>query len=155
MGHIAEFKKISGTELLFCLFFVSGGACPGLLAIWNFAPRMIDNCTAPMLIVLSVAITLPIISINSIFAIYAVFQSHDEPIAEFAPVCIGVGSAACMITVGLPFLVAFLFSLSLKTSVWFGIGIELLFLGLCFAMGLLDYKQPKTTSPEVLKPTKL
>jgi hypothetical protein len=147
MIPIKEVREITGQELLFLLFFVSGGACPGLLAIWYFSPQMIQSGSTFMLIVLSVALTLPIISINTVFTFYAVFQSHlDKKYGEIAPMCIAVGTCVVILTVGLPTWVAFMFSLTIKTFAWSVLGAEIVFLGLCFLKGLSMYKVSKSNS---------
>lgn len=147
MITIDGLKKISGQELLFSLFFISGGACPGLLAIWFFSPEMIQNCSTFMLIVLSVALTLPIISINTVLTFYAIFQSHlDKKFGEIAPHCIAIGSLVVMLTMGLSTLLAFLFSWPLKTFVFSSLGIEILFAALCGVMGLSMYRPPSSNS---------
>ena len=146
MIEIDDIRKVSGKELLFSLFFVSGSACPGVLAIWLFAPKMVESGTVLMLLVLSLSVTIPIVSINSLAAIYAVFQSHEEK--EFwgiFPVCIAVGSCAATVSLGVSVLLAFLFGFAIKTFVWTAIGGDSLFLGLCVLMGLSMYKAPTTT----------
>jgi hypothetical protein len=143
--NIADIRSVSGKELLFLLFLVSGAACPGILAIWNFAPQMLHDCSIPLLLLLSGSATLPIVSINSLLAIYAVFQSHEEKdFWSIFPICIAVGSCATLISISVPVLVAFLFGLSLKAFVYTAIGADSLYAGICVLMGLAQYKAPNT-----------
>ena len=141
--QIEDLRKVSGKELLFSLFFISGGACPGVLAIWLFNPAMIETGSVPMLAILSLSVTLPIVAINSLAATYAVFQSHEEKdFASILPVCIGFGSFMSIIAIGVPVLLSFAFGFSIKTFLWSSLGIETLLLGLCFLVGLSMYKSP-------------
>ena len=137
---IVFIKNVSGKELLFYLFLVAGGACPGLLAIWKFSPDMIDACTTPKLIALSVAITLPLISINTILTIYAVFLSHeDKGLADIAPVCVAFGSGVSMVVIALPVFLCFMFSWSINTFLWLGLGVESVFSAFAVLLGLVFY----------------
>jgi hypothetical protein len=137
MGYIEEVTKITGSQLLFSLLIIAGAVCPGLLTIWNFAPQMIDNCSSFMLILLSMAITLPILAINAVAMILTIEQKHDDAdLSEAGP--LGIGFAAClsMLTLGIPLLVAFMASFCLKTFVWSVIGAEGLSLGLSIWAGI-------------------
>jgi hypothetical protein len=138
MGYIEEIVKISGGQLLFSLVIISGAVCPGLLTIWNFAPRMIDSCSSFMLILLSMAITLPIVAINAVTIIFTIGQREKDG-ADLSEVGhIGVGFAACfsMLVVSIPLLVAFMASYCLQTFVWSVIGAEVVAFGLSIWAGI-------------------
>jgi hypothetical protein len=138
---IAFIKNMTGNQLLFYLFLMAGGACPGLLVIWRFKPSMIDHSTVPMLLALSVAITLPFICINTLFSIYAIFQSHlAKDISEVAPHYVACGAFVTMLVISLPVLASFIWVLSFKEFILSAFAIETLFLFFCGCSGLIMYK---------------
>ena len=144
MIQLEDLRKVSGKELLFYIFFVSGGACPGVLAIWLFNPKMIETCSVPMLMLLSISLTLPIVALNSLAAAYVACHSHEEKdFPNALPPCVGVGSLMAIISIGVPLTLSFLFGFSLKTFVEIAGAIEIVCVGLCFLVGLSMYKPPK------------
>jgi len=130
MGYIDDMRKISGSELIFTLLFISGAICPGMLAIWSFAPTVIDKSVV-IFVLLSIALTLPILSVNALAFIIG-FGSHYKKkpldLSEVGPLGIAMGSCITMLSLGIPVLVAFLGSFSLKTFAWLAIGAEVLVL---------------------------
>ena len=141
MFNLNEFRKVTGAELVFLLLFVSGAICPGMLAIWNFYPAFIEKCGAIMLVLLSTAMTLPVISINALSLIICASvtsnpKTDNYDFSDDAPTCIAGGACVLILTMGIPVLLAFMFTLSLKTFVWSVVGANLLFLGLCLWIGI-------------------
>ena len=64
MTQLEDIRKISPHEMIFALLFLSGSICPGIATIWFFAPYLLKEWGTVMVIMLSISITLPILSLN-------------------------------------------------------------------------------------------
>lgn len=137
MGYIEDLRKISGGELVFSLLFISGATCPGMLVIWNFSPAFVERCGAVIFILLSIALTLPVVSINALAVILPI-QNHSKDVKGTDIALIGIAASSCVsiLTFGIPLLIAFMGSFSLKTFVWWVIGAELVAFALCIFVGM-------------------
>jgi hypothetical protein len=98
---------------------------------------MIESYSSFMLILLSMAITLPIVSINALAIIFTIGQRHDDAeLSQVGPIGIGFASGISMLTLGIPLLIAFMASFCLQTFVWSVMGSEVLALGLSIWVGI-------------------
>jgi len=118
MVNIEELRKIEGNELLFGVLLISGAVCPGMLVIWNFSPVLIEKCGSIMFLLLSIAITLPILSINTLVILLVVKLLVPEKELDWAyaaKICVAIASGVTMLEIGIPVFLAFMYSFSLKT----------------------------------------
>jgi hypothetical protein len=124
-------------ELFFCLVVLSGAVCPGVLTVWHFAPTIGKEHGPALLLILGTAITLPIACINSIgiLAGFGFFAAVGKKATPY--ICVSFGCFLCMVVVGVPLLLAFLFALSLKVFVWWAISLEAFWM-LVFVYAFLD-----------------
>lgn len=135
--NLDDLRKASGTEWLFALLFVSAVACPGMLTIWHFAPTLVEKCGAAVFLLLSIAVTLPALSINTLaFAVSGTIHAKDESLSSVAVFGIAVASCATIFASGVPLLVAFLCDLSLKSFVTCAIVANLVACAVCAAFGM-------------------
>ena len=145
MGYIEDVRKVSGSELAFTLLFISGAVCPGMLAIWYFTPDFIEKCGSILLVLLSIALTLPIVTVNAIAIILGVSTHTDDvEFSDIAPWCVAGAACVSLLTIGIPLLVAFMESFVLRTFVWSVLGAELLVFLLCTAAGILGMRVSKS-----------
>jgi hypothetical protein len=135
MGYIDDIKKISGSELVFSMLLLSGATCPGMLTIWHFDPAVIEKSGAVMFLLLSVAITLPGVTLNALIFLFVVENTSKVDAPAFAPFAIGASSCFAILIFGVPLLVAFMAGFSLKTFVWSVIGAEVLAIVACILVG--------------------
>jgi hypothetical protein len=103
MISLEELKKEAGIQLLFSLLVISGAICPGVLAIWNYAPDFIEKCGSVKLLLLAGALTLPLLAINTIAVVF-LFQAAGsaKSLADFAGVGMVIGAFVSMATEGIP-----------------------------------------------------
>ena len=141
MGYIEEVAKISGLQFLLALSAFAGAVCPGLLAIWYFAPQMLHDCSSFVLILLSIAIALPLIMVNVIAMIGTIAHKHKGASvapSELSLACLfSIGFSCCfsMLAIAAPLLVAFMDDFSLRTFVWSVLGSEVPALALSIFAG--------------------
>jgi hypothetical protein len=143
MEYIKSIRDLDGSELLFTLLFISGAVCPGALIIWNFSPTFIKDCGILPLLIFSVGLMLPIVSINSLGSIFLI-KTKDYKTHEIAFYCVAFASFWTMILVGTPLLISFLFDIGLRLFVWITISVELVFLLWCVFSEKLCRKDKET-----------
>jgi len=117
-------------ELIFFLLFISSAICPGLLSIWFFSPSLIKDLSAFVLLLLSIALTLPIISLNVLLTsvLAASFSFKPNFLIENRDVAFTLSAVTAMLIIEIPLLISFLFALSLKTFCMTVIGLQFVFL---------------------------
>jgi len=65
MNPLPEIRQLTGTEIsIVCAAFLSV-ICPGVLAIWIFAPHLIETLTAPKLLLLGSSFTAPVLALHA------------------------------------------------------------------------------------------
>jgi hypothetical protein len=127
MGYIEEAAKVKGTHFLFTLLFVAGAICPGLLTIWNFEPSMISDCSSFMVILLSIAMTFPVIAINTVIIILAMDEKTAESDFSLAThLSVAVSCTISILTFGIPLFISFIGGFCLQTFFWSVAGAEVL-----------------------------
>lgn len=148
MGYIEEIRKLSGSELMFTLLFISGAICPGTLVIWNFSPELIKDYGIFTILILSVGFMLPVIAINSLGMIFMT-SNRSSAAHERASYCIGFASGISMIIVAIPLLICFLASLCLRQFVWIVLVCEFLFILLCVLHDKFNQKDKEESHQRV------
>jgi hypothetical protein len=140
MSQIEDLRKFSGNEIIFTILFVSSTLCPGILTLWFFVPTFAKDFSAFLIILLSISITLPIISINIISFITFLesglnidvyppsSQENETKINVRANLIIMSASIVSLVIICIPLLLSFIMSYPLKTFFWLVVGFEAMFL---------------------------
>lgn len=149
--NLDDLRKASGTEWLFALLFISAVTCPGMLTIWHFSPALVEKCGAVVFLMLSIAVTLPVLSINTLaFSVSGTIHARDESLSSVAVFGIAVASCITMLAMGVPLLIAFMCDLPLKGFVWSVIVSELLACAVCAKLGQ-SVKSDRAANPDTLQ----
>ena len=137
MSQLEDIRKISGHEIIFAILFISGAICPGIATIWFFAPSLLKDWGATLVILLSISITLPILSLNALNILLA-FEIAAEGAGLFFPLnkkypiaaimLVAVAAIISMFIIGIPLLISFLAPLSLRTFSWIVLVLQIFFL---------------------------
>lgn len=88
-----------------------------------------------MFLFLSIAITLPVVTLNALGFLFVVENTSKVDAPTMAPFAIGASAFFSILIFGIPLLVAFMATFSLKTFVWSVIGAEALAILGLFLLG--------------------
>jgi hypothetical protein len=106
------------------------------LIIWQYAPNIIEKAGTLIFIFLSIALTLPLLSLNTLIILII----NDPKKVEFSKLgllSITFASFVSMLTIGGAILIAFLASLPLKTFAYLAVALGFIGIILSFAIGLI------------------
>jgi predicted Abi (CAAX) family protease len=112
MQKLSELRKLKGMELLFLLVVVSVSFCPGLLAIWLYAPELIEKCSAAVLFLLSSAMSIPLV----LFKVGSLTDPEMSSNQVFSR--IGAASGLTLFVLGAPLFYCFVYK---KSPVYFAV----------------------------------
>ena len=102
-------KKLRGYELAFAAVLIAGAISPGLLAVWLFAPEFVQQTGISHLLLLSVAITAPIIALNgTLMAMLPRGRGLPQATRNNIPIFVFVGCCSILFVFLIPLLLAYL-----------------------------------------------